>query len=77
MATGPGTPKPDCDCHGEPMLWHKDRKMIPGGWWQCRVTEQARNRRRYAEASGLAYNRLLLMHRRNKAMDRRRKREAA
>ena len=27
---------PVCECHAEPMLWHKDPRRKAGGSWRCR-----------------------------------------
>lgn len=29
--------RPNCECHGEPMRWHKDKRLAKGGWWRCAV----------------------------------------
>jgi hypothetical protein len=76
MAKGPGTPPPEC-C-GEPKLWHAPRAGTPyDGWWDCRVVNRERCRQRYEKLNGREYNRLLLDHRRDKALARRRTRKVA
>lgn len=76
MATGNSSP-PRCPCHDEVMLWNKDARKTQGGIWKCAERNRAHQRKYYARESGLAYNRRLLRHRRNKALTRRREREAA
>jgi hypothetical protein len=66
----PGISKPDCECHGEPMYWNTDARYTAGGYWRCPVRAKAKERDRYANMSGVAYNRMLLRHRRNKALKR-------
>lgn len=34
-----------CDCHGEPMYWHKDRRSPVGGYWRCAVLRREAHRR--------------------------------
>ena len=29
--------RPLCACHGEPSLWHTDRRRVSGGYWRCSV----------------------------------------
>lgn len=94
MPTGnSATERPDCKCHGVPML---KTGFGPNGRrrWRCEVIYNARRRelyatdpdrrerlrlmrqRRYEGLSGLEYNRMLLRHRRTKALKRIAKREA-
>ena len=68
---------PECACHGESMYWNANTRYLAGGYWRCRAKHREGERRRYAAKSGLDYNRLLLQHRRTKALARRRKRETA
>lgn len=35
-----------CECHGVEMLWHKDTRRRPGGYWRCRVVARERDRLR-------------------------------
>lgn len=77
MAREPGIPSRKCECHDEPMDWNLDPRYTVGGFWYCSVKRRERQRQEYAAMSGLAYNRKLLRQRRNKAMQRRRAREAS
>lgn len=70
MATG----TPDCSCHGEPMYWNRHSRPS-GGWWSCAVQQRDRVKARYEAMDGVSYNRLLLQHRRAKAVRRQRNRE--
>jgi hypothetical protein len=36
---------PFCDCHSEPMRWHKDASRESGGRWRCRIKDQEYDRR--------------------------------
>lgn len=63
-----------CACHGEELLWHRDSRYRAGGFWYCRITHQERARAKYDALDGVAYNQLLLRHRRHKALDRQRQR---
>lgn len=65
-----------CTCHDEPMFWQRDSRYHAGGFYRCRVRVLAAQRERYHNLSGVAYNRLLLDHRRTKSLARRRNREA-
>ena len=64
-----------CECHGERMSWVRDPRYLAGGFWRCRIRERKNQRLRYERLNGLEFNHLLLMHRRHKALARRRKRE--
>lgn len=33
----------DCECHGEPCYWQKDKRLTAGGRWECRVKREAYN----------------------------------
>ena len=59
-----------CDCHGQPMLWATDLRYRAGGYWRCRARDRAAERARYAKLEGVRYQRLLLRHRRDKALAR-------
>ena len=72
MPTGDGIP----ECHGEPKRFVRDPRYTGGGYWRCRVEINDWERKRYHALDGVAYNRLLLQHRRTKALARRRMREA-
>ena len=68
-----GTPGkvPDCSCHGEPMTQWRDRTKREGyKSWRCKQQHADAERERYAALSGVGYNRLLLLHRRQKALKR-------
>lgn len=32
---------PVCDCHSEPMFWKKDKRLLRGGSWICRIKTRA------------------------------------
>lgn len=51
MAEGTPTPVPLCDCHGEPKLWHRDKRKTAGGTWVCAVKNRERCRA-YSRAQG-------------------------
>lgn len=70
-------PAPTCDHCGEIKQWHQDARKALGGYWRCAERRRATQRRQYDRTVGVAYNRLLLRHRRNKAMHRQRNREVA
>jgi hypothetical protein len=41
---------PLCKCHGEPMLWKKNKELRAGGRWTCRVKQrEAARQRRHAK----------------------------
>ncbi len=31
---------PLCECHEEPMYWHKDKNSRQGGYWRCRAQKR-------------------------------------
>lgn len=68
MTATAGNPTPEC-C-GEPMYWNPDPRVTQGGVWVCRERKRTKNRGYYAEMSGLDYSKLLLRHRRTKALKR-------
>lgn len=50
-------PIPQCDCHDEPMFWHRDSRRKRGGYWRCRVAKRIANaayRKRGARLTGEA-----------------------
>lgn len=56
------------------MRFRRDTRYRAGGFYICSVKERIRHRARYDSLDGPAYNRLLLRHRRTKALARIRKR---
>ena len=32
-----GEARPRCECHGELMIWHRDKRKSAGGSWRCSV----------------------------------------
>lgn len=50
-----GEPWPDCECHGEPLLWMRNTRLAADGRWRCRVQmREWRKRHRIKRiASGL------------------------
>ena len=72
-----GNPTPECECHGVEMLWNRAPHYNNGGFWKCRVKHREKARAAYEQMSSLEYNRILLRHRRSKALERRREREAS
>lgn len=58
------------------MRFERDSRYTNGGFWRCRIRSAERSRARYGRLSGVAYSRLLLKRRRNKAITRMRKRAA-
>lgn len=32
--------RPPCECHGEPMYWHKNDRLKAGGHWRCVVKKR-------------------------------------
>ncbi len=49
----------DCACHGEPMKWKTDTRLVAGGSWLCRVKlknrDRERARRRRADGTQARY----------------------
>lgn len=45
---------PLCQCHGEPMYWHKDKTRSAGGRWRCAVKVRERAREHRQSAKGRA-----------------------
>jgi hypothetical protein len=43
-----------CECHGEPMLWHKDASRRGGGRWRCAVRKREMNRANATTENGRA-----------------------
>ena len=75
--TGTSAPEPrDCLCHGVDMIFQPDSRYRIGGFYRCRVKSREKNKRIYENLSGFEYNKLLLRHRRAKALSRWREREA-
>lgn len=58
------------------MRFERDSRYTNGGFWRCRLRSAELSRARYDKLSGVAYSRLLLQRRRNKATIRMRKRAA-
>lgn len=42
----PAGPPPTCSCHGEPKLWHGDKRKAAGGAWRCAVRNREQMRER-------------------------------
>jgi len=40
-ASASDSERPPCACHGEPSLWHRDRRRVSGGYWRCSVKRRA------------------------------------
>ena len=59
------------------MYWHRDKRYLIGGFWDCRVRVTRRNSAHYHSLKGPAYSLLLLQNRRAKALARRKRREMA
>lgn len=50
-----GEPWPECECHGEPMLWTRDLALIANGRFRCRMMmrEQQRAMRQARSEAGV------------------------
>jgi hypothetical protein len=35
----------NCVCHNLPLSWTTDKRMVPGGWWQCPVRRRENSAR--------------------------------
>lgn len=66
--TGTSAPARNCLCHDERMFFKRDSRYRIGGYYLCAEGERARHRARYDALTGLAYNLLLMRHRRHKAL---------
>ena len=66
-----------CECHGKPMRWETDARYTAGGYWRCRVRANEVSANSYANMSGVSYNRMLLKHRRGKALARQQRRNSS
>lgn len=42
--------RPRCECHDEPMRWHKRARYPKGGFWVCLVRERE-SQRKWREAN--------------------------
>lgn len=62
--------RPSCSCHDEPMYWNRDTRYDKGGFFYCAEVQRQRCRDRYERMEGPAYSRMLLQHRRVKALRR-------
>lgn len=47
------TTKPLCECHGEPMLWKKDKRVNGKGYWTCLVRK--REKQYVSETAGAGF----------------------
>ena len=76
MAKAPGSLETEVpQCCGEPKQWCQDTRYTAGGYFRCAADSRASKRKSYAALDGRAYNHLLLTHRRDKALARRRVRQ--
>lgn len=66
--------RPRCRCHDEPMLKNGHNPNGPQKWW-CATKRRRYKAAQYDALSGVAYNRLLLRHRRVKALARMKQRQ--
>lgn len=64
-----------CECHGEPMLFQKDKRYTnQGGFYRCAVKHRAANKEWYDSLEGTDWLRRQLMARRASALYTRRQR---